>query len=292
MSQAIVNRPQFSEAEGWWARTGDFAQIVYWGVHVACLAAFVTGVSLADLALLGATLWLRMFAITAGYHRYFAHKTYKTGRVFQFLLAFSGASATQKGPLWWAGTHRLHHGRTDQEGDPHSPRQGFYHAHQGWIFSGEWDATPLEGISDFAKYPELVWLNRWHVVPPIALAVLCFIIGGWSGLVWGFFVSTTLLWHLTYSVNSITHIFGRRRYDTPDTSRNNWLVALLTLGEGWHNNHHRFMASARNGFFWWEIDVTWYGLLALEKLGLIHSLRPVPEELRNGQDRSLLKKAA
>jgi stearoyl-CoA desaturase (delta-9 desaturase) len=230
-----------------------------------------------DLVLLAATFWLRMFGITAGYHRYFAHRTYKTSRPFQLALALLGVSATQKGPLWWAGHHRNHHKNSDRPGlDVHSPRDGFWYSHQGWIFDARWDASPLEQIRDFARYPELVWLNRWHFVGPVAIAVLCTAIGGLSGLVWGFCISTTLLWHATYSINSLAHRWGTRRYATTDTSRNNALLALLTLGEGWHNNHHHYCTSTRQGFFWWEIDVSYYVLRALAAIGLVWDLREPP----------------
>jgi stearoyl-CoA desaturase (delta-9 desaturase) len=249
---------------------------VYWGIHAACLLAFWTGVSTLDVVLLAATLTLRMWGITAGYHRYFSHKTYRTGRGFQTFLAILGCTATQKGPLWWAGHHRRHHRCSDQPGDVHSPRDGFWWSHQGWIFDGRWDETPVDSIPDFAKYPELVWLNRWHIVPPLLLAGLCYAIGGLSGVVWGYAISTVLLWHFTYSINSLAHRWGRRRYRTTDDSRNNWVLALVTLGEGWHNNHHHYQASTRQGFYWWEVDVTYYALKGLERLGLVWDLREPP----------------
>jgi stearoyl-CoA desaturase (delta-9 desaturase) len=251
----------------------------YWGIHAACLLVFFTEPSAANVTLLLGSVVVRMFGITAGYHRYFAHKTYRTGRVFQFVLALLGCSALQKGPLWWAAGHRRHHVFSDQEGDLHSPRDGFYWAHQGWILSPRWLETEYERIGDFAAYPELVWLNRWHLVPPLGFGVLCFLLGGFDALIWGFVLGTVALWHQTYLVNSVAHVWGSRRYDTPDTSRNNWLVALLTLGEGWHNNHHRFMASARQGFFWWELDPTYYALRGLAKLGIVRDLREPPRAL-------------
>lgn len=268
--------PGFSAVEGWWARRDHVTEWIYWGMHASCLLVFWVGASTADLVLLAATFYARMFGITGGYHRYFAHKSYKTSRAFQFVLAFLGASATQKGPLWWSGTHRRHHAFTDREGDPHSPREGFWYAHQGWVFDPDWGGTPRELIRDFARYPELEWLNRWHLVAPLALAALCYAVGGFAGLVWGYSVSTVLLWHATYSVNSFAHLFGTRRYDTADTSRNNPVVALLTFGEGWHNNHHAYQASARNGFRWWELDVTYYVLRALAAVGLVWELREPP----------------
>ena len=277
---------------GWWTRHEIVPTLIYWGLHASCLLAFVTGVSAGDFALFLGAFWLRMFGITGGYHRYFAHKSYKTSRAFQFVLALLGASATQKGPLWWAGHHRGHHKYADKPGDNHSPREGVYYAHQGWIFDRRWDATPIDRIRDFGAYPELVWLNRYHVVAPIALAIGCYLLGGFSGLLWGFAISTVALWHATYCVNSICHIFGSRRYDTPDTSRNNWAMALLTLGEGWHNNHHHYCASTRQGFKWWEIDVTYYGLRALAALGLVWDLREPPAHIVNAKRAPELKKAA
>ncbi len=276
MAATSPSGSELSLADGLWARLGSLSQLIYWGIHVACLGALWTGVSGIDLALLAATYLGRMFAITAGYHRYFAHRTYRTSRGFQFLLAWAGASSTQKGPLWWAGLHRRHHRYADGPGDVHSPKSGFWYAHQGWVFDPRWNPTPLSLIRDFQRYPELIWLNRWHFVPVAALAVGCWALGGLSGLVWGFAISTTLLWHSTYCINSLAHLWGTRRYDTPDTSRNNALLALLTLGEGWHNNHHHYMASTRQGFFWWEIDVTYYLLRGLAALGVVWDLREPP----------------
>jgi stearoyl-CoA desaturase (delta-9 desaturase) len=271
------------EADGVLARTDYVSRAVYWTIHAASLGVFWTGADPTALALFAATFWIGMFVLTAGYHRYFAHKTFKTSRAFQLVLAVLGTSATQKGPLWWSGLHRRHHRYTDAPGDVHSPRQGFYYAHQGWIFDPRWNATPLELITEFARYPELRWLNRWHFAAPVSLAAACFAIGGWSGLLWGYCLSTTLLWHTTYSVNSIAHVWGSRRYDTADTSRNNWLVALFTMGEGWHNNHHHYMASARQGFRWWEIDLTYYVLRALAAVGVVWDLREPPAAVLEGR---------
>jgi stearoyl-CoA desaturase (delta-9 desaturase) len=267
----------YSQAEGFWAELGGLPQTLYWSMHAACLLGFVYTPGARELALFGACYALRIFAITGGYHRYFAHRSYRTSRAFQFVLAALGASAVQKGPLWWASRHRQHHKYADQPGkDIHSPREGFYHAHQGWIFNGRHDASLLDQIRDFASYPELVWLNRWHVAPPLAIAAICAAIGGIPGLVWGFLISTLVCWHSTYTINSLAHRWGSRRYATRDDSRNNLWLALLTFGEGWHNNHHHFCASARQGFFWWEIDVTYYLLRALAALGLVWDLREPP----------------
>jgi len=278
-------------ADGALARTDYVSRVTYWTIHVAAIGAllwaiFGPGVSTTALVLLGVTFWARVFGITAGYHRYFAHKTYKTSRAFQLVLAALGASATQKGPLWWAGLHRRHHRYSDGPGDVHSPKDGFYYAHQGWIFDPRWNATPLELIPDFARYPELQWLNRHHYVPVAALAAACTLIGGFEGLIWGYCVSTTLLWHSTYSINSLAHLWGTRRYETPDTSRNNLLLALLTMGEGWHNNHHYYMASARQGFRWWEIDLSYYVLRGLAALGVVWDLREPPAAALAGNTRA------
>jgi stearoyl-CoA desaturase (delta-9 desaturase) len=272
----------FGRSDGWLTRTDALSRVIYWGIHASCLLVVFVGAPAEAVALAAVTYLVRVFGITGGYHRYFAHKSYRTSRPFQFVLAVLGCAATQKGPLWWAGTHRRHHRYSDGPGDPHSPRQGFWYAHQGWIFDPKWGGTPEEGIRDFARYPELVWLNRYHFVPPLALAVLCWAIGGFAGLVWGFAISTTLLWHATYCINSVAHKLGWRRYETGDDSRNNPVLALLTLGEGWHNNHHYYMASARNGFYWWEVDITWYVLRALAAVGLVWDLREPTASVRDG----------
>jgi stearoyl-CoA desaturase (delta-9 desaturase) len=264
-------------ADGVLARKQLLPTLIYWGLHALALLVIVTPPSGAVLVLTAATFWVRLFSITAGYHRYFAHRAFRTSRAFQFLLALVGTTATQKGPLWWSGGHRRHHRYSDQPGDMHSPRDGFWYSHQGWILDTKWERTELENIRDFARFPELVWLNQWHFVPPIALAIACTLIGGWPGVLWGYVFSTVLLWHTTYTINSLAHRWGRKRYETGDDSRNNWVLALLTLGEGWHNNHHWFMSSARNGFFWWEVDVTYYALRALALFGIVWDLREVPE---------------
>jgi stearoyl-CoA desaturase (delta-9 desaturase) len=266
--------------------------VIYCGIHAACLLAFFTGVDATDIALCAGAFWVRMFAITGGYHRYFSHRTYRTGRLMQFLIGFLGSAAVQKGPLWWAATHRLHHRYSDQAGDPHSPREGFFHAHQGWIFDGRWDDTRLEQVRDLAQYPELVWLNRWHFVGPIALALFSYAVGGFSGLVWGFAISTTLAWHATYSINSLAHRWGKPRYDTGDDSRNSFLLALLTLGEGWHNNHHYYPSCARQGFYWWEIDITYYILRGMQRVGLIRDIKEPPARVYQEAPDAALQKAA
>lgn len=240
------------------------------------LLAVFTGVTRKAL-ILGAVLYVtRMFFITAGYHRYFAHRAYQMRRVPQFLMAFGGLTAVQQGPLWWASHHRDHHRYTDTERDPHSPQQGFWWSHIGWIISGRFDETDHEAIADFSRFPELRWLNSHNWVGPVSLGTVSFLIAGWSGLVVGFFGSTVLLWHATFSVNSFAHLFGRRRYATTDSSRNNWLIAVLTLGEGWHNNHHHYPRSARQGFRWWELDISFHVLRLLQVLRIVRNLNQPP----------------
>jgi stearoyl-CoA desaturase (delta-9 desaturase) len=248
----------------------------YLAIHLVPLLALVTGVHLRDLLLLVALYWVRLFCITAGYHRYFAHRAYRLNRFWQFLLAFGGTTAVQRGPLWWAAHHRWHHQYADEADDVHSPRDGFWWSHIGWILSGAYGATRTDRIRDFAAYPELRFLDRNDWIGPWMLGIACVAWGGWSALVVGFFGSTILLAHATFSVNSLAHRIGRRRYDTPDTSRNSWIVALIAGGEGWHNNHHHYQSAARQGFRWWELDVTYYVLVVLSWVGIVHDLRPVP----------------
>jgi stearoyl-CoA desaturase (delta-9 desaturase) len=225
--------------------------------------------------------YIRMFGITAGYHRYFAHRSYKMGRVTQFLMAVLGCTSAQKGVLWWAAHHRDHHKYSDQPEDIHSPVQrGFWWSHVGWILASRYHETKHERIRDFGKYPELRWLNKYHLVPPAALAAILGLIGGVPLMIW-FCVSTVVLWHGTFTINSLSHVFGSRRYQTTDDSRNNLLLALITCGEGWHNNHHYYMSTANQGFFWWEIDFSYYALKMMSWLGLVWDLRTPPKHIRD-----------
>lgn len=238
---------------------------------------------------LAATLYaVRMFAITAGYHRYFSHRSFRTSRAFQLFLAILGTTAVQKGPLWWAAHHRDHHRYSDGPEDIHSPLEsGFWWSHVGWILGTKHAATKLDRVKDLAAYPELRWLDRWHLVPPIALAAVLFLAGGLPALLWGFFVSTVFLWHGTFVINSLAHVIGTQRYQSGDGSRNNLFLALLTFGEGWHNNHHFYPGSARQGFFWWEVDVSWYALRALAAARLVSDLREPPERVRRAHRQPL-----
>jgi stearoyl-CoA desaturase (delta-9 desaturase) len=254
--------------------------------HLGCLAAFWSGISWQAVAICAALYCLRMFAIGAGYHRYFSHRAYSTGRVFQFVLAFLAQSSAQKSVLWWAAKHRHHHLHSDTQHDVHSPRhKGFIYSHVGWIFSRRHDATDLVKVADFAAFPELRWLHRFEVMPAVVLAGLCFLIAGWPGLVVGFLWSTVLLYHATFCINSLAHVKGRKRYVTGDDSRNNWILALFTFGEGWHNNHHAYQSSVRQGFRWWEIDVTFYVLRTLSLTGIIWDLRSPPADVLRNQQR-------
>ena len=259
-------------------------------LHLGCFAVFFVGWSWPALCTAVALYLVRMFAITGIYHRYFSHRTFKTSRWAQFFFAVLGASSAQRGPLWWAANHRNHHRDSDTAADPHSPvHYGFLRSHAGWFMCTRYYATQYSRIRDFARFPELVWLNRFDKVIPALLGLAIFLLGvglnravpslGVTGLqlfVWGFVVSTTVLFHATASINSVAHIVGRRRYDTGDESRNNFWLALITLGEGWHNNHHQHMGCARQGFYWWEIDLTYYALKFLSLCGVIWDLKPVP----------------
>lgn len=260
-------------------RVDWFHNIPFLIVHAAPLLVFVTGVTRFDVVLCMALYLARMFFITAGYHRYFSHRAYKLGRVMQFVMAFGGATAAQKGPLWWSAHHRHHHKYSDTQEDIHSPLKGFWWSHMGWIMCRKYRATDLHAIKDFAKYPELIWLNKYYLVPPTLLAIACFLLGGWSALIVGFFLSTVMTYHCTFFINSLTHLFGRRRYVTTDTSRNSFILAVLTLGEGWHNNHHYYQSTANQGFFWWEIDVSYYVLRVLALVGLARDLRTPPQHV-------------
>jgi stearoyl-CoA desaturase (delta-9 desaturase) len=258
----------------------------FWMVHLAAIAGVIyCGFSWRGFALAIAMYFARMTIVTAAYHRYFSHRSFKTSRWFQLLLALGAQSAAQKGVLWWASHHRWHHKYSDEQPDVHSARlRGFWYSHLGWILSPAWNATAEDRVSDLARFPELRFLNRDGIslLPAVLLAVVCALIGGIHGLVWGFFVSTVLLWHGSFSINSLSHMFGRRRYQTSDDSRNNWALSIITTGEGWHNNHHHYQSSANQGFRWWEVDTTYYFLRLLALCGLIWDLRRPPSDALAG----------
>lgn len=268
----------------------DWTRIIpFFLLHVACLGVIWVGISTAAVLTAIGLYLIRMFAITAFYHRYFSHRSYRTSRVFQFLMAALACSAGQRGPLWWAGHHRWHHIHSDKDQDLHSPSfRGFVKSHMGWFLTKSAFATPKKYVRDWYQFPELRLINRLDWFPFILLGFVVYLFGvflnvyfpawGTNGpqmLVWGFFISTVVLYHATYTINSLAHRFGKRRFATDDDSRNNLALAILTLGEGWHNNHHHYPASARQGFFWWEIDMTYYVLKAMSLFGLIWNLKPV-----------------
>ena len=266
-------------------------------MHLMCLGVFWVGWSWTALVMALVMYAVRMFAITGFYHRYFSHRSFKTSRWCQFAFAVLGAAAAQRGPLWWAGHHRLHHRHPDTNQDVHSPKHhGFLWSHMGWFTSEANYVTPLKAVPDLAKFPEIRFLDRFDILVPILLACALYYLGvafetfapelgtnGMQMLIWGFFVSTVTLYHGTYTINSLAHQFGSQRYVTHDESRNNFLLALITFGEGWHNNHHHYPRSPRQGFYWWEIDLTYYGLVVLSWLGLVWDLRPVPNHVKDAK---------
>jgi stearoyl-CoA desaturase (delta-9 desaturase) len=263
-------------------------------MHLVCLFVFVVGVSPIAVIVAAILYAVRMFALTGFYHRYFSHRAFKTSRVSQFVFALVGASAVQRGPIWWAAHHRHHHASSDQEHDVHSPVQrGFLWSHMGWFMSRRHFAPDLSRVRDLRRFPELRAIDRFDILVPIALSAALFAFGavlgqrfpglgtsGWQMVIWGTFISTLVCHHVSYTVNSLCHGFGTRRYATADDSRNNAWLALFTFGEGWHNNHHHYPAAARQGFYWWEIDITYYGLRLLELLGVIWDLKGVPAHVR------------
>jgi len=286
-SRSVTNSDIISNTEG-----ADHNDIVYPSaipfviVHLICFAAIWTGITWQAVAIGIFLYWVRIFSIGAGYHRYFSHRSYATSRAFQFVLAVLSQSTAQKSVLWWAAKHRHHHLHSDTECDVHSPRhKGFLYSHLGWLFSRRHHKADLVKVADLACYTELMWLHRFELVPAVGLGALCLLIGGWSGLIVGFFWSTVLLYHATFCINSLAHVRGSKRYVTGDDSRNNWLLAFFTMGEGWHNNHHACQRSVRQGFRWWEIDPTYYILKAAARLGLVWDLKAPPVELVRNEQR-------
>jgi stearoyl-CoA desaturase (delta-9 desaturase) len=278
------------------ARGIDWMRVLpFVGLHLACLAAPWVGASVTAVLFALGLYVLRMFAITGFYHRYFAHCAFRTSRTAQFVFAVLGATGVQRGALWWASQHRHHHTHSDRPADAHSAHQhGFLWSHMGWFLARENFATRRELVCHLLKFPELRFLDRYDAVVPLLLAIALYGAGealahwapglntsGLQLLVWGFCISTVALYHATFTINSLAHRYGRRRYATHDDSRNNAWLALLTFGEGWHNNHHHFPGAARQGFYWWEIDMTYYGLRLLAALGIIWDLREVPAGMRN-----------
>jgi stearoyl-CoA desaturase (Delta-9 desaturase) len=281
--EAVVHRPPVD-----WKRCVPFLLL-----HVACLSVFWVGWSWVAVGTALVTYFVRVFGLTAFYHRYFSHRSFKTSRGFQFVGALLGSAAGQRGPIWWAAHHRDHHRHSDEPQDVHSPHQhGFWFSHMGWFMTREHYVTREKNVPDLLRYPELRFLERYDFLVAGLLAVALYAWGallaqvapqlntsGPQMLVWAFLLSTILLYHVTYSINSVAHVFGSRRFPTRDDSRNNLWLALITFGEGWHNNHHYYPASARQGFYWWEVDVTYYVLVALSWLGLVWDLKGVPQRV-------------
>lgn len=277
------------------SRSFNFIRVIpFIALHLACALVIVSGTSMFAVGFAIAFFIARMFAITGFYHRYFSHKTFKTNRFWQFIFAVLGASAAQRGPLWWAAHHRHHHQHSDDPEDLHSPHQnGFWWSHVGWFTCDAGFAMDERRVRDWMKFPELRLINRFDSLVPMAAIVAIYFLGeglaawapglgtnGFQLVVWGFFISTVALFHATVSINSLAHVWGSRRFETSDDSRNNFWLALITLGEGWHNNHHRWPQSARQGFRWYEIDLTYYILRALEKVGVVYDLNPLPRHIQ------------
>src|SRR5438876_6927044 len=259
------------------------SMVVFWAVQASALLVFAVPFAWPLVALWAASHFLRAIGLTLAFHRYFAHRSFQMDRPARFVWTLIGTAAMQKGPLWWAGHHVNHHRFADREGDPHSPAvSGFYYAHIGWFLNDARHdrlAPTNPVVRDFSSAPEIVWLERYHVVPPLALAVAMYLAGGWPWLVWGFCLPTMTLAHATFAINTINHMFGSRRFETRDASRNNVFTAVFAAGEGWHNNHHRYQRAARNGFYWWEFDPTWYVIRAMKAVGLAWDVRPVPARI-------------
>ena len=258
-------------------------------MHLACLGVLWVGTSWTAVLVAIFLYLIRMFFITAFYHRYFSHRSYMVSRAMQLLMAIAGCTAGQRGPLWWASHHRAHHANSDANADPHSPRHGFLHSHLLWFLRPGNFSAQDHRIRDLLRYPELRVLEKIGWLPFVLLFPACYALGhlleqhypamntnGWQLLIWGGFVSTVFLYHATYTINSLAHICGSRRFNTRDDSRNNYWLALLTLGEGWHNNHHRYPVSAMQGFYHGETDVSYMLLRALAAFGLVSNFRAVP----------------
>jgi len=278
----ISHSPDGSLAAGCWKKICDYwAILTFVGIHVMCLWAFLIEVRLEWILLAIGSYYLRMFGVTAGYHRYFAHRSYKTSRVFQFLLAFLAMTSAQKGVLWWAAHHRHHHNYSDQKEDFHSPlRRGFWYSHVGWILSADHVQADLNLVRDIQRYPEICFLSRFYFIPPYLYALLIYFLWGFPGLVWGFFISTTALYHCTFFINSLTHMVGHVRYASDDGSKNSFILSILCCGEGWHNNHHHYQSAVNQGWFWWEVDVSYYVLMFLSWFGVVWDLRTPPEHVK------------
>src|SRR5438876_10205775 len=259
------------------------SMVVFWAVQASALLVFAVPFAWPLVGLWAASHFLRAIGLTLAFHRYFAHRSFQMNRPARFIWSLIGTAAMQKGPLWWAGHHVNHHRFADRDGDPHSPMvSGVYYAHIGWFLSDARHdrlAKTNPVIRDFSKAPEIAWLDRNYVVPPLVLAAILYLVGGLPILIWGFCLPTMTLAHATFAINTVNHMFGSRRFETRDESRNNVFTAVFAAGEGWHNNHHRYQRAARNGFYWWEFDPTWYVIRAMKAVGLAWDVRGVPSRI-------------
>jgi stearoyl-CoA desaturase (delta-9 desaturase) len=269
---------------------------VFWIVQASALLIFFIPFSWELAALWAASHFLRAVGLTLAFHRYYAHRAFQMNRIARFVWTFIGIAAMQKGPLWWAGHHVNHHRFADRDGDPHSPMiSGVYYAHIGWFLNDARHdrlepSNPV--VRDFSKVPEIAWLDRYFAVPPLMLAAAMYLAGGMPWLIWGFCLPTMTLAHATFAINTVNHMFGTRRFDTIDESRNNALTAFFAVGEGWHNNHHRYQRAARNGFYWWEFDPTWYVIRIMAAVGLAWDVHRVPERIYREAQAAKARRAA
>ncbi|TDU68097.1 stearoyl-CoA desaturase (delta-9 desaturase) [Prosthecobacter fusiformis] len=272
----------------------NLSGVLFFGLHALAISAFFVKPDLTAILLCVGLFLVRKFGITGGYHRYFSHRSFKTSRWFQFVLAWLGGMSAQKGALWWAAHHRHHHQHSDQEDDIHSVKQqGFYWAHVGWVLAPDYNEYDAKRVKDLTKFPELVFIDRHHIIPPLVLAVATYLfgllmtgtaMGGLTYFLWGFCLSTVILYHTTFAINSFCHLLGSRRYETGESSRNSFILAIVTLGEGWHNNHHYYPHCARQGFFWWEIDPTYYVIKALKFVGIVHDIKEPNARVLEGKE--------
>jgi stearoyl-CoA desaturase (delta-9 desaturase) len=255
----------------------------FWIVQASALLVLTVPFRWAYIGLWAASHFVRALGLTLMYHRYYAHRAFKMNRGARFVWTLIGTAAMQKGPIWWAGHHVMHHKFADREGDPHSPMiSGFYYAHVGWfLHDTKFDQLDASNpvVRDFGRFPEIAWLEKYFIIPPTVMAVAMYLYGGWPWLVYGFCLPTMTLAHATFCINTVNHLFGSRRFETMDDSRNNPITAFFAVGEGWHNNHHRYQRAARNGFYWWEFDFTWYTMKAMAALGLVWDMQPVPARI-------------
>jgi stearoyl-CoA desaturase (delta-9 desaturase) len=268
-----------------------FLERVRWLIHFITLAGIILiGISWLDFIILLISYYLGMLIVSISSHRYFSHKSFKTSRIFQFLLGWLTCTTVQRGPIWWASVHRHHHKYSDTSKDFHSPMTGFWHSHMGWLTDPKIINIDYRNVKDLTRYPELLWLDKWFDIPIIMMILFLGLFGFYlevnypnlgvspaEMIVYSFLGRTVLLWHATFSINSLMHLVGKQRFATGDTSKNSLLLSLVTVGDGWHNNHHRYPSSARNGFYWWEIDVSYYLIKLLALLGLIWDIKPVPQ---------------